>query len=252
MRSATSCNGDVVGVVLGGKSSYVPSSTTGSTTGSGDATEAELKDFVAVILGSTEDVWGGIFQEAGGSYRVPTLVLFSGAVQSACGYAQSAMGPFYCPPDQKVYIDLDFYRDLRSRFAAPGDFAQAYVIAHEVGHHVQNLLGIADKVTQARMRASKADANALSVRMELQADCFSGIWAQEANASAKILEDGDIEEGLNAAAAIGDDRLQKRSQGYVVPESSTHGTSAQRVDWFKKGLNAQSLKDCDTFSASNL
>jgi predicted metalloprotease len=151
-----------------------------------------------------------------------------------------------------LYLDLDFFDTLSRRMGAPGDFAQAYVIAHEVGHHVQNLLGIADKVTQARMRASKADANALSVRMELQADCFSGIWAQEANASAKILEDGDIEEGLNAAAAIGDDRLQKRSQGYVVPESFTHGSSAQRVSWFKKGLNAQSLKDCDTFSTNNL
>jgi predicted metalloprotease len=207
------------------------------------------KEFVARVLGSNNRVWGEIL---GSNYQKPKLVLFSGFVQSACGSAQAAMGPFYCPADQKVYIDLSFYQDMKNKLGAPGDFAQAYVIAHEVGHHVQNLLGIADKVTQARMRASKADANALSVRMELQADCFSGIWAQEANASAKILEDGDIEEGLNAAAAIGDDRLQKRSQGYVVPESFTHGTSAQRVDWFKKGLNAQSLKDCDTFSASNL
>ena len=207
------------------------------------------KEFVARVLGSNNRVWGEIL---GGNYQKPKLVLFSNFVQSACGHAQSAMGPFYCPTDQKVYIDLSFYQDMKNKLGAPGDFAQAYVIAHEVGHHVQNLLGIADKVQQARMRASKADANALSVRMELQADCFSGIWAQEANASAKILEDGDIEEGLNAAAAIGDDRLQKQSQGYVVPESFTHGTSAQRVDWFKRGLNAQSLKDCDTFSASNL
>ena len=207
------------------------------------------KEFVARVLGSNNRVWGEIL---GSNYQKPKLVLFSDFVQSACGSAQAAMGPFYCPADQKVYIDLSFYQDMKNKLGAPGDFAQAYVIAHEVGHHVQNLLGIADKVTQARMRASKADANALSVRMELQADCFSGIWAQEANASAKILEDGDIEEGLNAAAAIGDDRLQKRSQGYVVPESFTHGTSAQRVSWFKKGLNAQSLKDCDTFSASNL
>jgi predicted metalloprotease len=162
------------------------------------------------------------------------------------------MGPFYCPPDQKVYIDLSFYQDMKNKLGAPGDFAQAYVIAHEVGHHVQNLLGIADKVTARRMRVSKEEANALSVRMELQADCFSGIWAQEANASAKILEEGDIEEGLNAAAAIGDDRLQKRSQGYVVPESFTHGTSAQRVRWFKNGLNAQTLRDCDTFATDNL
>ena len=203
------------------------------------------KEFVARVLGSNNRVWGEVL---GSNYQKPKLVLFSGFVQSACGNAQAAMGPFYCPADQKVYIDLSFYQDMKNKLGAPGDFAQAYVIAHEVGHHVQNLLGIADKVQQARMRASKTDANALSVRMELQADCFSGIWAQEANASAKILEDGDIEEGLNAAAAIGDDRLQKRSQGYVVPESFTHGSSAQRVSWFKKGLNAQSLKDCDTFT----
>lgn len=207
------------------------------------------KEFVARVLGSNNRVWGEIL---GQNYQKPKLVLFDGFVQSACGNAQAAIGPFYCPADQKVYIDLSFYQDMKNKLGAPGDFAQAYVIAHEVGHHVQNLLGIADKVTQARMRASKADANALSVRMELQADCFSGIWAQEADASAKILEDGDIEEGLNAAAAIGDDRLQKRSQGYVVPESFTHGSSAQRVAWFKRGLNAQSLKDCDTFSASSL
>ena len=207
------------------------------------------KEFVARVLGSNNRVWGEIL---GSNYQKPKLVLFTGFVQSACGNAQSAMGPFYCPGDQKVYIDLSFYQDMKDKLGAPGDFAQAYVIAHEVGHHIQNLLGIADKVQQARMRASQADANALSVRMELQADCFAGIWAQEANASAKILEDGDIEEGLNAAAAIGDDRLQKKSQGYVVPESFTHGSSAQRVKWFKQGLSAKSLKDCDTFSASDL
>lgn len=210
------------------------------------------KEFVARVLGSNNRVWGEIFQQMGQAYQKPKLVLFTGFVQSACGNAQSAMGPFYCPGDQKVYIDLSFYQDMKTKLGAPGDFAQAYVIAHEMGHHVQNLLGIADKVQQVRMRASQADANALSVKMELQADCFAGIWAQEANASAKILEDGDIEEGLNAAAAIGDDRLQKKSQGYVVPESFTHGSSAQRVKWFKTGLNAQSLKDCDTFSASDL
>jgi uncharacterized protein len=207
------------------------------------------KEFVARVLGSNNRVWGEII---GANYQKPKLVLFDGFVQSACGNAQAAMGPFYCPGDQKVYIDLSFYQDMKNKLGAPGDFAQAYVIAHEVGHHIQNLLGIADKVQQSRSRASQTEANALSVRMELQADCFAGIWAQVANASAKILEDGDIEEGLNAAAAIGDDRLQKRSQGYVVPESFTHGSSAQRVGWFKKGLNAQSLKDCDTFSASNL
>ena len=218
----------------------------------GPATSDAGKEFVARVLGSNNRVWGEIFQQMGQAYQKPKLVLFTGFVQSACGSAQAAMGPFYCPGDQKVYIDLSFYQDLKNKLGAPGDFAQAYVIAHEVGHHIQTLLGISDKVQQARMRASKADANALSVKMELQADCFSGIWAQEANASAKILEDGDIEEGLNAAAAIGDDRLQKQSQGYVVPESFTHGSSAQRVNWFKKGLNAQSLKDCDTFSAGNL
>ncbi len=210
------------------------------------------KEFVARVLGSNNRVWDAIFKQMGSAYQKPKLVLFSGFVQSACGTAQSAMGPFYCPGDQKVYIDLSFYQDMKNKLGAPGDFAQAYVIAHEVGHHVQNLLGIADKVQARRMRVSKEEANTLSVRMELQADCFSGIWAQEANASAKILEEGDIEEGLNAAAAIGDDRLQKRSQGYVVPESFTHGSSAQRVRWFKNGLNAQSLKDCDTFATDDL
>ena len=222
----------------------------GNTTGA--ATSDAGKEFVARVLGSNNRVWEQIFTQMGQSYQKPKLVLFDGFVQSACGMAQSAMGPFYCPPDQKVYIDLSFYQDMKNKLGAPGDFAQAYVIAHEVGHHVQNLLGVAEKVTARRMRVSKEEANALSVRVELQADCFSGIWAQEANASANILEEGDIEEGLNAAAAIGDDRLQKRSQGYVVPESFTHGTSAQRVRWFKNGFNAKSLKDCDTFSTDNL
>jgi uncharacterized protein len=180
------------------------------------------------------------------------LVLFSNYVQSACGMAQSAMGPFYCPVDQKVYIDLSFYQDMKSKLGAPGDFAQAYVIAHEVGHHVQNLFGIAEKVTQAQKRSSETEANQLSVRMELQADCFAGVWAKEANATKKILEQGDIEEGLNAAAAIGDDRLQKRGQGYVVPDAFTHGSSEQRVRWFKKGLEANDLRACDTFRADQL
>ncbi len=219
---------------------------------SGDATSDAGKEFVARVLGSTGRIWDQIFTQAGQTYQKPKLVLFDGFVQSACGMAQSAMGPFYCPGDQKVYIDLSFYQDMKNKLGAPGDFAQAYVIAHEVGHHVQNLLGIAGKVTAKRMRVSEEEGNALSVRMELQADCFAGIWAQEANASARILEEGDIEEGLNAAAAIGDDRLQKRSQGYVVPESFTHGTSAQRVGWFKRGLEAKSLRDCDTFSTDNL
>ena len=209
-------------------------------------------DFVSRVLGSTERTWTGIFTGMDMTYQAPRLVLFENFVQSACGSAQSAMGPFYCPGDQKVYIDLSFYQDMKTKLGAPGDFAQAYVIAHEVGHHVQNLLGIAEKVQATRARVSEAEGNQLSVRMELQADCFAGIWAREANDRARILEEGDIEEGLNAAAAIGDDRLQKRSQGYVVPESFTHGSSEQRVGWFKRGFQAKSLRECDTFSTDNL
>jgi predicted metalloprotease len=244
-------DGDVVGDILSGRSSYEQ----GAGTGTGDATtEEELKDFVSVILASTEDVWNQIFSEGKGSYRQPTLVLFSGATQSACGYAQSAMGPFYCPPDQTVYIDLDFYRDLRSRFEAPGDFAQAYVIAHEVGHHVQNLLGIEKQVSRARAGLSEADANALSVRVELQADCFAGIWAHqiEANDQNLKLEPGDIKEGLTAASAIGDDRLQSQATGRIVPDSFTHGSSVQRVRWFQRGLDTGDLEACDTFNADTL
>ncbi len=209
----------------------------------------EMKEFVSKVLSTTERTWDKIFASQGQRYQAPKLVLFSGFVQSACGAAQSAMGPFYCPLDSKVYIDMSFFRDMRARLGAPGDFAQAYVIAHEVGHHVQNQLGIARTVTQARMRASKSEANALSVRMELQADCFSGVWARD---NQRILEQGDIEEGLNAASAIGDDRLQKRSQGYVVPESFTHGSSAQRVRWFKRGLETGDISACDSFSARQL
>jgi predicted metalloprotease len=221
-------------------------------TGTADVTGDAGKQFVARVLGSTERVWDGIFQNMNRQYDQPKLVLFTGIVQSACGMAQSAMGPFYCPGDRKVYIDLSFYQDMKNRLGATGDFAEAYVIAHEVGHHVQNLFGIADKVTQERMRVSEAEGNALSVKMELQADCFAGIWAKQADASAKILEQGDIEEGLNAAADIGDDRLQKQSQGYVVPESFTHGTSEQRVRWFKTGLAASDIGTCDTFKAAGL
>ncbi len=210
------------------------------------------KLFISRVLGSTEDVWGKIFKDMGKQYEQPPLVLFTGYTQSGCGTAQSAMGPFYCPSDHKVYIDLAFYQDMKNKLGAPGDFAQAYVVAHEVGHHVQTLLGIADQVQQARSRASEADSNGLSVRMELQADCFAGIWATEADATKHILESGDIEEALNAASQIGDDRLQKRSQGYAVPDTFTHGTSEQRVKWFKQGLTAQTLKDCDTFSADPL
>jgi predicted metalloprotease len=226
---------------------------TGAGTGTADVTTDAGKDFVQRVLGSTERVWGGIFQQMGRQYEEPPLVLFSGFVQSACGQAQSAMGPFYCPRDNKVYIDLSFYQDMKNKLGAPGDFAQAYVIAHEVGHHIQNQFGIAEKVLAQRMRVGEKEGNQLQVRMELQADCFAGIWAQEArNANSEILEEGDIEEGLNAAAAIGDDRLQKRSQGYVVPDAFTHGSSEQRVRWFKKGFTAQSLQDCDTFAADSL
>jgi len=209
----------------------------------------EGREFVARVLGSTERTWGEIFQRGGKPYVEPKLVLFSGQVQSACGFAQAAAGPFYCGQDQKVYIDLSFYRELRDRFKAPGDFAQAYVIAHEVGHHVQNLLGIMNKVQTRQQRAGEREANALSVRLELQADCLAGIWASFANRERKILEQGDLEEGLNAAAMIGDDMLQKRSQGYVVPESFTHGSSEQRMRWFRAGIQTGDLKQCDTFSA---
>ena len=214
--------------------------------------EDKLKDFVSAVLGSTEDTWGQIFQQAGRQYVDPKLVLFRGAVRSACGFAKSAVGPFYCPGDQKVYIDLGFYEELRTRFHAPGDFAEAYVIAHEVGHHVQNLLGISEKVAQAQQRGSPERANALSVRVELQADCFAGVWANHANAAKHILEQGDIESGLNAASQIGDDRLQMESRGYVSPESFTHGSSEQRVRWFKRGLEQGSVKQCDTFKAAQL
>jgi predicted metalloprotease len=211
--------------------------------------DGEMRQFVARVLGSTERTWDQIFQAAGQTYQKPTLVLFSDAVESACGFAQAAAGPFYCGEDQKVYIDLAFYRDLRQRFQAPGDFAQAYVIAHEVGHHVQNLLGIMRKVQSLQSRSSEQQANALSVRLELQADCLAGIWANHAHRERGILEQGDIEEGLNAAAQIGDDRMQKRAQGYVVPEGFTHGSAQQRVQWFRRGISSGDLKQCDTFSS---
>jgi predicted metalloprotease len=215
---------------------------------------ADDKDarFVSMVLADTEDTWHAIFQNGGSRYVEPKLVLFSGVTQTACGMGQAAMGPFYCPGDQKVYIDLAFYDELRSRFRAPGDFAQAYVIAHEVGHHVQNLLGISEKVQSMRQRVSEAQGNALSVRLELQADCFSGVWANHADRARQVLEAGDVDEALNAAAAIGDDRLQKQAQGYAVPDSFTHGSSAQRVRWFKRGLESGSLKSCDTFNADSL
>ena len=209
--------------------------------------ENELAQFVSVVLADTEDVWHLLFRKMGGQYHEPKLVMFSGAVQSACGSASSAMGPFYCSADGKVYIDLSFYRDLKQRHQAPGDFAQAYVIAHEVGHHVQHLLKISDQVHQAKQRMNKAQANALSVKLELQADCFAGVWAHHAEEAKAILEQGDVEEALNAASAIGDDRLQKQATGRINPESFTHGTSKQRVFWFSKGLQEGSVQNCNTF-----
>jgi hypothetical protein len=209
----------------------------------------EMARFVSKVLADTEDTWRPIFRQAGRQYQEPKLVLFTGATPTACGTGQTAMGPFYCPLDQKVYIDLAFYHDLKVRFKAPGDFAQAYVIAHEVGHHVQHLLGISDKVQAARSRASQTQANALSVRLELQADCLAGIWAHHADRMRSILEAGDIEEALTAASAIGDDRLQQQARGYAVPDTFTHGTSADRVRWFRRGIESGALKQCDTFAA---
>ena len=211
----------------------------------------EMGQFVAKVLGSTEVVWGKIFQESKSQYRPPTLVLYDGQVRSTCGTAQSAMGPFYCEGDEKLYLDLSFFRDLQTRFGAPGDFAQAYVIAHEVGHHVQKLTGTFQKIEAARGRGSQADANQTSVRMELQADCYAGVWGNRAG-TMNQLQSGDIAEALNAATAIGDDRLQKQTQGRVAPESFTHGSSEQRVRWFKRGMDSGRPKDCDTFSASSL
>jgi uncharacterized protein len=208
--------------------------------------------FVSTVLADTEDVWTDVFKQGGTTYRNPKLVLFRGATPTACGQGQSAMGPFYCPADQKVYIDLGFYETLQKQLGAPGDFAQAYVIAHEVGHHVQSLLGISAKVQEARSRANEAQSNALSVRLELQADCFAGVWAHHANNARQLLEEGDVAEAMNAAAKIGDDALQRGSGRAVVPESFTHGTSAQRQRWFDKGLQGGSVKGCDTFSSRSL
>lgn len=212
----------------------------------------DMRNFVAVVLAETEDVWNETFQKAGRTYEEPKLVLFSGAVESACGMADAAVGPFYCPTDHKVYLDLVFFEDLHSRFGASGDFAQAYVIAHEIGHHVQTQLGIIQKVNAMQARASKTDRNKLNVMLELQADCLAGMWAHQAQKKRNILEAGDIEEGLNAASAVGDDRIQKRTQGYVVPDGFTHGSSAQRVKWFRRGLEQGNISACDTFNADEL
>jgi predicted metalloprotease len=218
----------------------------------GTAQEEELKKFISVVLADTEDAWKAMFRSTGGQYRDPKLVLYSGLTRSACGMGQAAMGPFYCPSDQTVYLDLSFYDEMRKKFGAPGDFAQAYVIAHEIGHHVQTLLGISEKVHRAQARASQEEGNQIQVRMELQADCLAGVWGNHADRARGILEAGDIEEALNAAAAIGDDRLQKQTQGRVVPESFTHGTSDQRARWFRRGLQSGSLDSCDTFSTASL
>lgn len=212
----------------------------------------QVAAFVSTVLASTEDVWAAEFQRAGGRYQPPGLVLFRGATRTACGYGQAAMGPFYCPGDQKVYIDLGFFETLDRRLGAPGDFAQAYVVAHEVGHHVQRLLGITEKVDGMRGRVPEEQMNALSVRLELQADCLAGVWAHHSQKAKGWLEPGDIEEGMNAASRIGDDTLQRRSQGVVVPESFTHGTSAQRMGWFKRGLQSGSMSQCNTFEARQL
>ncbi len=211
------------------------------------AGEDQLADFVSVVLADTEDTWEKIFRDMGRSYPQPSLVLFSDAVQSACGNAGSATGPFYCPADRKVYIDLSFYQDLKDDLNAPGDFAQAYVIAHEVGHHVQNLLGITDQVHRLRGRVAEAEYNQASVKLELQADCFAGLWANHADRVRNILEPGDVEEALNAASMIGDDRLQQKSRGYVRPDSFTHGSSRQRVQWFNQGLRTGRMNSCNTF-----
>jgi len=235
------------------KPSRLPKTSTGP---QAQAPKTQSKDdlarYVSVILGYTEDVWQSIFAELGKTYREPKLVLFTGGVRSGCGYGQSAMGPFYCPVDQKLYIDLSFYKEMKSRFGASGDFAQAYVIAHEVGHHVQTLFGVSEKVQRAKTRMSQRQSNALQVQMELQADCFAGVWARRAERAKKILEQGDIEEGLNAASAIGDDNIQRKTQGRVVPDAFTHGSSKQRVRWFKRGLDSGDIQQCNTFNAASL
>lgn len=224
--------------------------TTGQPSAPMTQADQEMAEFVSVVLADTEDTWHGIFNSLGRQYKEPTLVLFSGSVNSACGYATAAVGPFYCPGDQKLYIDLSFFQDLAAQHGAPGDFAQAYVIAHEIGHHVQTLLGISGKVQQARQGASEAQSNALSVRQELQADCFAGIWGHAANSERQILDPGDLEEALRAATAIGDDRLQREAGRQVVPDSFTHGTSEQRVHWFRTGFESGNIEACDTFAQS--
>jgi predicted metalloprotease len=248
-------SGGDLGSLLGG----LPSPTTTQSESSApskpveqSAEEKQMVEFVSVVLADTEETWHALFKQEDRSYQEPRLVLYRGAVNSACGLGQAAMGPFYCPADQKVYLDLGFFDDLAARHDAPGDFAQAYVIAHEVGHHVQTLLGTSAKIHKAKRKLGEAEANQLSVRQELQADCFAGIWGHHASRSRQLLEQGDIEEGLQAASAIGDDRLQKQSRGYVSPESFTHGTSAQRVRWFRTGLEKGTMAACNTFATDAL
>lgn len=245
----------VINFLLGGDVSQLPQQLPNENvpvSAEQQAADDERAEFVKVVLAETENVWNTLFQQAGENYSEPTLVLFSGGTQSGCGSATSATGPFYCPGDQKVYIDLSFYQDLQTRFAAPGDFAMAYVVAHEVGHHIQNLLGTSGKVQRMRQQVSEEEYNKYSVMLELQADFFAGVWAHHTQRMENILEEGDIEEALTAANAIGDDRLQKQSQGYVVPESFTHGTSQQRMYWFKKGYQTGDMNQGDTFNSPDL
>jgi hypothetical protein len=237
---------DVLVSLQGGAPPSAPTQSTAPPTSSGSAARDEIKEFIIRILGDTEDTWKSLFGQMGGEYHPPRLVLFRGAVDSACGLASSAVGPFYCSVDSHVYLDRSFFEALAQRFGAPGEFARAYVIAHEIGHHVQNQLGITEKAGQQRARAGEARSNAVSVRIELQADCFAGVWGHFAR-QRNLLEPGDVESGLAAAAAIGDDRIQRQSQGHVAPESFTHGSSAQRVRWFRAGLDSGDVRQCDTF-----
>jgi uncharacterized protein len=243
----------VIYLVMGGNPTDVINTGTEQTSEYREtAEESELKQFVAVVLAETEDTWTKIFNESGSTYRKPVLVLYTDRVESACGIAGSAVGPFYCPGDEKLYIDLSFYNELKRQFNAPGDFAMAYVVAHEVGHHIQNLLGITDQMASLRNQVSQEEYNQYSVRLELQADFFAGVWAHHANRIRGLLEEGDIEEALTAASAIGDDNIQKKSQGYTVPESFTHGTSEQRVRWFRKGYQTGDIEQGNTFEADRL
>ena len=244
--------GQLAEVLTQNQASVQPGPSSQAPGSAGGAPQDELGQLAAVVLADTEETWPGLFRAMGAQYEPPTLVLFSDAVSSACGYNSAAVGPFYCPGDSKVYIDLGFFTELERRFGAPGDFAQAYVLAHEVGHHVQNQLGISAEVRRRQAAMSRSDANAMSVRVELQADCLAGVWAHHAHRERQLLEPGDVEEGLAAAAAIGDDNIQRQSRGYVSPESWTHGSSEQRVRWFRRGLESGDPDVCDTFSATTL